>query len=68
MPGVATEAQPGPPPELPPGQKGSYFRLKTEDGTEWTSNVIPAGQLTAYLRDCPPDVAITLLLVFPERR
>ena len=67
LPGVATEAQAGPPPELPPGQKGSYFRLKVEDGAEWSTHVLPSGDLTAFLRDCPPDVRIALLVVFPER-
>jgi len=68
LPGVATEAQAGPPPELPPGQKGTYFKLKIEDGTEWTTHVVPAGQLTAFLRDCPSDVRIALVVVFPEQR
>jgi type VI secretion system protein ImpJ len=68
LPGVATEAQAGPPPELPPGQKGAYFKLKIEDGTEWTTHVVPSGQLTAFLRDCPSDVTIALVVVFPEQR
>lgn len=67
LPGVATEAQASPPPEMPPGQKGSYFRLKIEDGTEWTTHVVPSGELTTFVRDCPPDVRIALLVVFPER-
>jgi predicted component of type VI protein secretion system len=66
LPGVATEAQAGPPPELPPGQKGSYLRLKIEDGTEWTTHVVPSGDLALFLRDCPPDVRISLVVVFPE--
>jgi type VI secretion system protein ImpJ len=67
LPGVATEAQAGPPPELPPGQTSSYFRLKVDDGTEWPTHVLQSGELTAFLRDCPPDVRIALVVVFPER-
>lgn len=65
LPGVATEAQAGPPPELPPGQKGAYFRLKIEDGTEWSTHVAPSGDLALFLRDCPPDVRVALVAVFP---
>jgi type VI secretion system protein ImpJ len=67
LPGVATEAQAGPPPELPPGQTSSYFRLKVDDGTEWPTHVLQSGELTAFLRDCPSDVRIALVVVFPER-
>jgi type VI secretion system protein ImpJ len=67
LPGVATEVQAGPPPELPPGQTSSYFRLKVDDGTEWPTHVLQSGELTAFLRDCPSDVRIALVVVFPER-
>lgn len=67
LPGVATEAQNAPPTELPQGQKGAYFRLKTEDGVEWTNQVLPTLDLAAFLRDCPSDVRIALVLVFPDR-
>lgn len=65
LPGVATEMQAGPPAELPPGQTGTYFRLKIEEGNEWANQVLPANELTLFLLGTPPDVRINLVLVFP---
>ena len=64
LPGVPTEAQSGPPPELPPGQSFTYFRLKHEE-TEWTTHVAPAGELAAFIMNCPADVKISLIVVLP---
>ena len=62
LPGVPTEPQPGPPPELPIGQTGAYFRLKHEE-TEWSSHVLPAGELGAFMLNAPQDVSINLVVV-----
>jgi type VI secretion system protein ImpJ len=67
LPGIATEAQPGPPAELPPGQTGSYFRLKVEEGTEWGTSVLPAGSLDAFLLGAGQDIRITLVIILPGR-
>lgn len=67
LPGVATEMQNAAPQELPPGPKGTFFRLKTDDGGEWSNQILPTLDLAAFLRDCPADVKIALVLVFPER-
>ncbi len=64
LPGVPTEAQPGPPPELPVGQKGAYFRLKYEE-TEWTTHVVPSGELAAFILNAPKDVRVNLIVVLP---
>ena len=66
LPGIATELQPGPPPELPPGQTGTYFRLKHQDGNEWMSQVLPAGVLAAFILGAPQDLKLTLVLILPE--
>lgn len=66
LPGIATEMQNAPPPQLPPGQTGAYFRLKTDEGTEWSTHVVPAGELVAFLLGAPHDVKISLLLTFPR--
>lgn len=63
LPGIAREAQPSPPPELGPGQKGAFFRLKVEEGTEWQTHVIPAGELSAFLLGAPKDVKLNLIVV-----
>lgn len=67
LPGIRTESQPGPPPELPPGQTASYFRLKIEDGTEWGAYVLPAGALDAFLLGAPQDIRLTLVIILPGR-
>lgn len=67
LPGVRTEALPGPPPELPPGQTAAYFRLKTEEGTEWSTSVLPASALDAFLLGAPQDIKLTLVIILPGR-
>ena len=63
LPGVPTEAQPGPPPELPKvGQTGAYFRLKYEE-PEWATHVVPSGQLAAFMLNAPQDVTLNLIVV-----
>ena len=64
LPGVATEAQPGPPPELPRGQTGTFFRLKHEEN-EWGSHVAPSGELATFIMNCPEEVRINLIVVLP---
>ncbi len=65
LPGVMTEALPGPPPELPPGQTGSFFRLKDEE-EEWTSHVVTAGEIAVFLLGVPEDISIDLIVVLPS--
>ena len=65
LPGVPTEQQPGPPPALPRGQTGTYYRLKHEE-KEWNSHVAGAGELTVFIMNCPQDVAISLVVVMPD--
>jgi len=63
LPGVATEAHPGPPQQLQ-GQSdlGKFWRLKHEE-PEWNTHVTPAGELAAFIMNCPPDVKIRLIVV-----
>jgi len=65
LPGIATEPQPGAPHELGPGQPGSYFRLKIEEGTEWATHVLPAGELAVLLVNAPPDLKLNLIVTLP---
>lgn len=66
LPGIATEAQPGPPTVLPAAQhKGDYFRLKIDEGNEWVEHVVPADELCVFILSVPQDVKINLILVFP---
>lgn len=65
--GVRTEPLGGPPGELPRGLTGRFFRLKTEDGNEWDSHVVPAGRVSAHLLGAPQDVEMTLWVVLPRR-
>ncbi len=64
LPGVLTEALPGPPPELPPGQTATYFRLKSEE-EEWGAHVQPAGELAVFLLGAPDDISLNLIVVLP---
>ena len=65
LPGIATEAQAGPPQEMPPGQTGSFFRMKVEEGTEWSGQVVTAGDLAVLLMNAPSDVKLNLIVVLP---
>jgi type VI secretion system protein ImpJ len=65
LPGVPTEAQPGPPPALPRGQTATYYRLKHEE-KEWKTHVVGAGELAVFIMNCPADVAINLVVVMPD--
>jgi type VI secretion system protein ImpJ len=65
LPGVPTEVQSGPPPGLPRGQTGTYYRLKHEEG-EWTTHVAKADAMAAFIMNCPQDVHINLIIMFPE--
>lgn len=62
LPGVPTEQHPGPPPALPPGQSGTYYRLKHED-KEWNIHVAGAGELSVFIMNCPADVVINLVVI-----
>ncbi len=64
LPGVPNEAQPGPPPQLPVGQTAAYFRLKHEE-SEWSTHVLPAGELAAFILNSPADLKINLIVVLP---
>jgi len=64
LPGVPAEAQPAPPPELPRGQTGTYYRLKSE-AAEWASHVAPAGEMAVFIMDSPADLSINLVVVLP---
>ncbi len=66
LPGVPTEALPAPPPEVPPGAAASYFKLKTEEGAEWATYVIPAAAVAVFILSTPPDVKINLIVVPPR--
>jgi len=66
LPGIFTEPLSSPPPELPPGQSGSFFRLRIEEGTEWASHGLPADELGAFLLSCPADVSLALVTLLPE--
>ncbi len=65
LPGIATEPLAGAPPELPAGQTASFFRLKLEDGTEWSTYVVPGGALAALLMNAPQDLKLFLVVIFP---
>ena len=65
LPGVPTEAQPGPPPALPRGQTGTYYRLKHEED-EWSTHVAKGGELAVFIMSCPADMAINLVVVLPD--
>jgi type VI secretion system protein ImpJ len=65
LPGVKNEKQSGPPGELPASRRGTYFRLRVDDGEEW-SGAVRAGDLAVFIFSCPQDVAINLILVFPR--
>ena len=61
--GVATEVQSGLPQQLQ-GQPelGKFYRLKHEE-SEWATHVIPAGELSVFIMNCPADVSIRLVVV-----
>lgn len=65
LPGIANEALPGPPPELPSGQANSFFRLKLEEGNEWPTFVIPGGVLATFILNAPPDLKMHLIVIPP---
>ena len=67
LPGIETEAQPGQPPEMPPGQTGSYYRLKLEAGPEWATHVIPAGDLGVSILGAPNDLKLNLIVIVPGK-
>ena len=67
LPGIETEAQPGQPPELPPGQTGSYYRLKLEVGSEWATHVLSAGDLAVSILGAPNDVKLNLIVIVPGK-
>lgn len=64
LPGVPTEPC-DPPAELGPGQTASYFRLKTEHD-EWSTHVVPSGNLRVHVIGAPEDVKMTLVTIFPK--
>lgn len=59
--GVPTEPQSGSPPELGPGQKATYFRLKHELD-EWSKHVGPAGELAVQILNAPQDIKLNLIV------
>jgi type VI secretion system protein ImpJ len=65
--GVGTELQSSPPAVLST-HKETFLRLKTDESDEWRSHVLSSGELTVFLRDCPSDVGIWLVVVLPEQR
>jgi len=66
LPGVPTEAQPGPPPQLPPGQTAKYFRLRHEDPrNEWSTHVLPSGELVVFIMNAPEDIKMNLIVTLP---
>jgi type VI secretion system protein ImpJ len=64
LPGVPTEPMAGQPAELPPGQTGSYFRLKQESD-EWNVQVLVSDRLAVQMRGADPDVRANLVVVLP---
>ena len=67
LPGISTEEIPGPPSELPPGQSGSFFRMKVESGNEFGNYVVVAGELAAFLLNAPKDVKLSLVVIMPVK-
>lgn len=68
LPGVRAEKQPGPPPELPAPQTGTFFRVLTETSKEWVEQVLAAsdGALAVLLRGAGRDVTLSLVVVFAQ--
>jgi type VI secretion system protein ImpJ len=67
LPGIPTEPLQGAPSELPPGQTASFFALRTDEGAEWTTHVLPSGEVAAFVLGAPADLKFDLLLLLPER-
>lgn len=65
LPGIVTEQLPGPPPELPPGSTGSFFRLKIEGNDEWNKHLLQAHALAAFMLGAPQDIGMKLIIVLP---
>lgn len=65
LPGMPTEVQVAAPPEMGPGQKAQFFRIKIEQGAEWITHVVPAKELAVFLLGAPPDMTIHLVVVLP---
>ena len=65
LPGVPTEALPGPPPEVGRDAKGAFFRLKQEH-EDWLKHVVASGDLTVSIRSAPEDVKLALVVTLPE--
>jgi type VI secretion system protein ImpJ len=65
LPGIVAERLPGPPPELPPGLTGAFFRLKIEEGEEWNKHALQAQAMAAFLLGAPRDIALKLIIILP---
>lgn len=63
LPGVPNEILAGQPSEMEPGQPGTFFRLKVETGTEWTNQVVPAGDVAVHLMNAPQDIKVYLVVI-----
>ena len=64
LPGVPTEALPGPPPEIHDKPAATYFRLKQEHD-DWNRLVLAAGDLTVHIIGAPADVKMFLVTIPP---
>jgi type VI secretion system protein ImpJ len=60
--GVPREIMPAAPPKLPPGQTGTFFRMKHESN-EWVQHVGSSGQLGVSISGAPEDIEVRLILV-----
>ena len=65
VPGIANEAMPGPPPELPPPQVAPFFRLKLEEGDEWIRYAVGSEELAVSILAAPPDLQLNLVVILP---
>ncbi len=65
--GIATDAQPGPPHELPPRTGAEYFRIKTEGAPEWDTHAVNAQEIGISIPLAPHDLKLNLVVILPER-
>lgn len=67
LPGVETEHASGPPPQMPAGQTGTFFRLKIEKGDEWEKCVLTSAEMAVFLLNAPQDLQMNLIMIFPPK-
>ena len=65
LPGVLAKGEPAPQQLQGQSGLGRSYRLKHEEGAEWSTHVTPAGELALFIMNCPADVQIRLIVVLP---